>query len=318
MDSEKKRANSNSKQPIQRYLLPIIIISSILVSGVVGYTASNVAINNSSKDSAEMNAMKSQVNEAKQDSIQIIEAEMPKIISDLEKYNKDISLIDENLKWLRDSLAPMQESTGVINATFSVIKGISKITKFPYVEDYIGNLEIAKIKLAEVNTTLGRLESLATIQQEISDSHQKLQTLYEKYQKDKSVDHLLLIEEELNSNLIYQIEDFRNLTIEAREVFELSASVLSTLNQAKSVLDFVQETGKSTLETVQFWKDNDVDTEIEENIKQDLEKDLKVSQEKIQQLPEELAEQSKKSITSINKVKEELQTVKIAQMVIGE
>lgn len=318
MEPEKRRANSSSKQPFQRYLLPITIISSILVSGVVGYMASNIAINNSSNDSVEMNAMKNQVNEAKQDSIQIIESEMPKIISDLEKYNEDINLIDENLEWLKDSLAPIRESTGVIDTTFAVISGVNTFTRVPYVEKYIGDLEIAKIKLDEVDSTLNRLDSLATIQQEISDSHQKLQTLYEKYQKDKNVEHLLLIEEELNSSLIYQIEDFRNLTIEAREVFELSANVLSILNQAKSVLDFVQETGKSTLETVQFWKDNDVNTELEENIKQDLEKDLKVSEEKIQQLPEELAEQSKKSITSINKVKEELQTVKIAQMVIGE
>lgn len=65
MEPEKRRANSSSKQPFQRYLLPITIISSILVSGVVGYMASNIAINNSSNDSVEMNAMKNQVNEAK-------------------------------------------------------------------------------------------------------------------------------------------------------------------------------------------------------------------------------------------------------------
>ncbi|ANU20789.1 hypothetical protein BBI15_11475 [Planococcus plakortidis] len=318
MEPEKKRVNSNSKQPLQRYLLPITIISSILISGAVGYTASNVAINNSSNDSAEMNAMKNQVNKTKQDSIQIIETEMPKIIGDLEKYNEDINLISENIKWLKDSIAPIRESTGIINSTFTVVEGVNTFTRIPYIENYIDDLKFAKIKLDEVDNTLSRLENLTIIQEEINDSHQKLELLFEGYQKDKSLDQLLLIEEELNSNLIYQIEDFRNLTTEAREVFELSSSVLSTLNKAQSILVSVQETGRNTLEVVQFWKDNDVDTEIEENIKQDLEKDLKVSEEKIQQLPEELAEQSKKSITSINKVKEELQTVKIAQMVIGE
>lgn len=318
MEPEKRRANSSSKQPFQRYLLPITIISSILVSGVVGYMASNIAINNSSNDSVEMNAMKNQVNKTKQDSIQIIETEMPKIIGDLEKYNEDINLISENIKWLKDSIAPIRESTGIINSTFTVVEGINTFTRIPYIENYIDDLKFAKIKLDEVDNTLSRLENLTIIQEEINDSHQKLELLFEGYQKDKSLDQLLLIEEELNSNLIYQIEDFRNLTTEAREVFELSSSVLSTLNKAQSILVSVQETGRNTLEVVQFWKDNDVDTEIEENIKQDLEKDLKVSEEKIQQLPEELAEQSKKSITSINKVKEELQTVKIAQMVIGE
>lgn len=318
MEPEKKRANSNSRQSFKRYLLPITIFSSILVSGVVGYTASNIAISNSSKNFVEMSAMKNQVNEAKQDSIQIIETEMPKIINDLEKYNEDINLIDENIKWLKDSLAPIRESTGIINTTFTIVEGVNTFTRVPYIEAYIDDLKFAKIKLDEVDNTLSRLENLTIIQKEINDSHQKLEVLFEEYQKDKHSGQLLLIEEELNSNLIYQIEDFRNLTIEAREVFELSSSVLLTLNKAQSILDSVQETGKNTLETVQFWKDNDIDTEIEDNLKQDLEKNLKVSEEKIQDLPDELTQHSKDSITSINKVQKELQTVKITQMVLGE
>ncbi|RAZ81520.1 hypothetical protein [Planococcus halotolerans] len=127
-----------------------------------------------------------------------------------------------------------------------------------------------------------------------------------------------VIEEELNSTLIYQIEDLKNITIEAREVFELSSSVLVTVNSAKSLYNSIQETGKNTLDAVQFWKDNKEIAEIETDIKKDFKKDLAASQEKLENLPDELALQSIDTVTSINNIQKELQTIKVAQMIISQ
>jgi hypothetical protein len=76
--------------------------------------------------------------------------------------------------------------------------------------------------------------------------------------------------------------------------------------------------GKNTLDAIQFWKENEGSSEIGANIKESLEKDLVASTEKIQKLPNELAQRSKSSITSISNVQKELQTIKIAQMVSSE
>ncbi|QHJ69785.1 hypothetical protein [Planococcus halotolerans] len=118
--------------------------------------------------------------------------------------------------------------------------------------------------------------------------------------------------------MIYQIEDLKNITIEAREVFELSSSVLVTVNSAKSLYNSIQETGKNTLDAVQFWKDNKEIAEIETDIKKDFKKDLAASQEKLENLPDELALQSIDTVTSINNVQKELQTIKVSQMIISQ
>ena len=318
MEREKKRDKSSPKQSLQRYLFPITIISSILISGSVGYTASQIAINNSSSDFAEINTTENQITEARNESIKVIETEIPKIISDLEKYNQDIDLIDENIKWLDGNLAPIRDATGKFGTAISVVNGVSTFVNVPIASKMSTNLAFAQIKLDEVDSILFRMENLTVIKQEMSDSHQKLKLLYEEYQKEKSIEKLLQIEEELNSNLIYQIEDLRNITMEAHEVFELSSNVLVTVNDAKSLFNSIQEKGGDTLDAIQFWKDNEEDYEIERNIKKDLEKDLAASKEKIQNLPDELAQQSIDSITSISNVQKELQTIRMAQMVISE
>lgn len=318
MEPEKKRAKSSPKQLFQRYLFPITIISSILISGSVGYTASRIAVNNSSRNSAEMNTTENQITEARNESIKVIETEIPKIISDLEKYNQDINLIDENIKLLEGNLAPIRDALGKFGSTISVVQGVSTFVPVPIASKISTSLDYAEVTLDEVDSILFRMENLTVIKQEMSNSHQKLKLLYEEYQKEKSIEQLLLIEQELNSNLIYQIEDLRVMTMEAHEVIELSSSVLVTVNQAKSFYNSIQETGETTLDAIQFWKDTEEDSEMGANIKENLEKDLEASKEEIQNLPKELAQQSKDSITSINNVQKELQTVRIAQMVIGE
>ncbi|KOF09743.1 hypothetical protein AC739_13380 [Planococcus glaciei] len=318
MQPEKKRTKPNTKQSLQRYLFPITIISSVLISGSIGYAASQLAINNSSSDSIETNNMKNQVAEARNESIQVIETEIPKIISDLEKYNQDIDLISENIEWLDENLMPIRDAIGEFDTAISVVNGVSTIVPIPIVSKMSTSLAFTQIKLDEVDSILFRMENLAVIKQEMDDSHQRLKSLYEEYQKESNVEQLLLIEQELNSNLIYQIEDLRNMTIEAHEVFELSSNILNALNNAKSSFNSIKEKGDDTLEAIQFWKDNKEDAKIGGDIKKDLEKDLEDSKEEIQNLPNELAQQSRDSITSINKVQKELQTIRITHMVIGK
>ena len=318
MELEKERAVSNQKQVFQRYLFPITIISSMLISGSIGYTASQIVVNNSVGDPTEINTMKNQVNEARNNSLKVIETELPKIISDLDKYNQDINLLVENVEWLNGNLAPIRDAIGKFDSAITVVKGVNTFVDIPIVSKISTDLAFAQIQLDEIDSILFRLENLTVIKQEMSDSHQKLNVLFEEYQKEKSIELLFQIEQELNSNLIYQIEDLRNATIEAHKVLELSSSVLITVNKTRSLFNSIQEMGENTLDAIQFWKENEGSSEIGANIKESLEKDLVASTEKIQKLPNELAQRSKSSITSISNVQKELQTIKIAQMISSE
>ncbi|MEH7495667.1 hypothetical protein [Neobacillus niacini] len=318
MELEKERAVSNQKQGLQRYLFPITIVSSILISGSIGYITSQIAVNNSVVDSTELNTMKNQVNEARNNSLKIIETELPKLISDLDKYDKDINLLVEKVKWLNKNLGPIRDAIGKSGSANKVVQGVDTFVDFPIVDKLSTKLEFAQIQFDEIDSILFGLEKLTVNQQEMSDSHQKLSLLFEEYQKEKSMEQLFQIEQELNSNLIYQIEDLRKTTIEAHKVFALSSSVLITVNKAKSLFNSAQEMGEYTLNAIQFWKDNVGSSEIGADKNESLEKDLDASIEKIQKLPNELDQRSKSSITSISSVQREIQTLKIAQMLSSE
>lgn len=290
----------------------------MLFSVLIGYTASQIVVNNSVGDSTELNSMKNRVNEAKNNSLKVIESELPKIISDLDKYNQDINLLAENVEWLNGNLAPIRDVIGKFDSAITVVRGVNTFVGNPTVNKISTDLALTQIKLDEIDSILFRLENLTVIKQEMNASHQKLNLLFEEYQKEKSIEQLFQIEQELNSNLIYQIEDLRNATIEAHKVLELSSSVLITVNKTKSLFISIKEMGESTLNAIQFWKENEGSSEIGAEIKESLEKDLVASIEKIQKLPNELAQRSKSSITSISNVQKELQTIKIAQMISSE
>jgi hypothetical protein len=315
MEEEKSRVVSNQKQAFQRYLFPITIISSMLISGSIGYTASKIAVNNSVGHPTETNSMKNQVNEARNHSLKVIESELPKIISDLDQYNQDINLIVENVEWLKRNLAPIRNVLGKFGTAITVVKRVNSFVGHPAVSKISTDLAFLQIQLDEIDRMLFRLKNLTVIQQEISDSHQKLNLLFEEYQREKDIEQLYQIEQELNSNLIYQIEDLRNSTVEAHKVLELSSSVVITVNKTRSLLISIQEVGKNTLDAIQFWKENEGGSEIEV---ESIEKELGASIEKIEKLPDELAQRSRSSITSISIVQKELQTIKIAEMISSE
>ncbi|MCH6265317.1 hypothetical protein [Neobacillus citreus] len=319
MEVVKERAVSNQKPVFQRYLFPITItISSMLISGLTGYKASQIVVSNSVGDPTELNTMKNQVNEARSNSLKVIETELPKIISDLDKYNQDINLLVKNVEWLNGNLAPISDALGKSDSAITVVRGVNTFVDNPIVSKISTDLAFAQIKLDEIDSILFRLENLTVIKQEMSDSHQKLTLLFEEYQKEKNIEQLFQIEQELNSNLIYQIEDLRNSTIEAHKVLELSSTVLITVNKTRSFFISLQEMGKDTLNAIQFWKENEGSSENGANIKESLKKDLDASIKKIEKLPNELDQRSKSSITSISNVQKELQTIKIAQMISSE
>lgn len=318
MELEKERALSNQKQVFKRYLFPITIISSILLSGSIGYTVSQIVVNNSVSDPTEINTMKKQVNEARDNSLKVIETELPKIISDLDKYNQDINLLVENVEWLNGNLAPIRDAIGKFDSANKVVQGVDTFVDLPILDKISTKLDFAQIQFDEIDSILYGLEKLTVIQKEMSDSHQKLSLLFEEYQKEKSMEQLYQIEQELNSNLIYQIEELRNTTIEAHKVFELSSSVLLTVNKTRSLFNSIEEMGKNTLNAIQFWKENEGSSEIGADINESFKKDLDASIDKIQKLPNELDQRSKRSITSISNVQKELQIIKIAQMISGE
>jgi len=188
MKVQKERVVSNQKQVFQRYLFPITIISSMLISAAIGYTASQIAINNSVGDPTETNSMKNQINEARIHSLKVIETELPKIISDLDKYNQDINLLVENVEWLNENFTTVRDSIGKFDSVITVAKGVNTFVDFPIVGNISIKLALAQIQIDEIDSILSGLENLTVIKQEISDSYQKLNLIFEEYQKEKSIE----------------------------------------------------------------------------------------------------------------------------------
>jgi esterase/lipase len=192
MEVEKERTVKNQKKVFQRHLFLITIISSMLIAGLIGYTSSQIAVNNRVSDPKEINtqtqtefnttteyiALKNQVNEARNNSLKVMDTELPKISSDLEKYNEDINLLVENVEWLKDNLALIRDSIGKIDSAFTVVKGVNTFVDLPIVGNIGDNLSIkistnlalTKIQLDEINSILLELENLTVLKKEMSDS----------------------------------------------------------------------------------------------------------------------------------------------------
>jgi len=301
----------------EQYLIPITLVSSIVVSGLVGYSASQWNERSFASSSAEVDDLKEDMTKARNESLEVIEKEIPLIIDELDVYDQDIQLISENIDWLENSLQPMREATGKFGMLISGIQIVNTVTKVPYLDKFGADLDFAKIKLGEIDSILLEMDSLTTIQNEINASQEEISLLYEQYKVDKNVDHLILIEQELNSNLVYQIDDLKNLSEDSYEILELSSSVLSTISLVKTFLNTAEDVGTIALDKIKFWEkdEKETDTDLAE---EEIEQDIADSKEKIQDLPSKLEEQSRNTITSIHKIQRELQTVKITEMVIGE
>ncbi|PJK16109.1 hypothetical protein CQS04_09330 [Chryseomicrobium excrementi] len=318
MESEETRLEMSSKKSIwEKYLFPITIVSSIVVSGVVGYSASQWGERSFASDSGEVEEMKEEMTKARNQSLEVIEAEIPEILSDLETYSEDIKLVSENITIVENSLQPIRDVSEKVNTAISIARNVNVVTRIGYIDRFSNKLEVAQVKLAEIDLVLLNMENLTVIQKDMQESHAKISNLYGEYQKEKNIDYLLDIDKELNSNLVYRMEELKNLTNEAHELLEFSSDIVETTNSVADFLNNPTETSKELFEAVQFWKDENEKAEAEE-VDKEIEEDIKTSKEKIQDLPTKLEEQSRNTITSIHTIQKELQTVKITEMVIGE
>lgn len=149
-------------------------------------------------------------------------------------------------------------------------------------------------------------------------TRKQISELYKKYQTENDPALLLEMEHELDTELVYQIEDVRTSTIEAREVLESSAGVVTATNNTISIYQKAKNTGGKALETLQFWKEEKDKNKIDQEKYEQIEKELADSRERLKDLPDEMAERSKKTISSINEVKTELQVIRMAEVIQGD
>ncbi|WP_074033986.1 hypothetical protein [Exiguobacterium sp. AT1b] len=90
MESKKDSLTRKRTSMFQRYVFPITLISSLVVSGSVSYVVSELNQSESEKVFAD-EASQKKIEQMQQDSLNIIEQETPKILDDLKEYEKDLS-----------------------------------------------------------------------------------------------------------------------------------------------------------------------------------------------------------------------------------
>ncbi|WP_233005041.1 hypothetical protein [Exiguobacterium aurantiacum] len=314
MESKRERTTRRTSF-FQRYLIPITIASSVVVSGTVGYFVSQFNMNRDTNESISQAEMQSRVDDMQAESVTTIEKEVPQIINDLEEYDQDLTQLVQQVDWLKENMAPVRSILEHINSATLVISGVNSVVSSPVLGKMSSYLSSANSTLNEVDDVLFRLEHLSSIKQEMAETRKRVSQLYETYQTENDPALLLEMEHELDTELVYQIEDVRTSTIEAREALELSTNVIVTANYTISSYQKVKRTGGKAIETLQFWKEEKNENKIDQDKYDRIEKELADSRERLKDLPEEMAERSKRTISSINEVKTELQVVRLAEVI---
>lgn len=313
MESKRERTSRRTSF-FQRYLIPITIASSVIVSGTVGYFVSHF----NTKESIAQAEMQSRVDDMQEESVAAIEKEIPQIIDDLEEYDQDLAQLVKQVDWLKRNMIPVRDGLDYINGATLVISGVNSVVSNPILGKMSSSLSSANSTLNEVDAFLFRLEHLSSVKQEMGATCKQISELYKKYQTENDPALLLEMEHELDTELVYQIEDVRTSTIEAREVLESSAGVVTATNNTISIYQKAKNTGGKALETLQFWKEEKDKNKIDQEKYEQIEKELADSRERLKDLPDEMAERSKKTISSINEVKTELQVIRMAEVIQGD
>ncbi|WP_214762661.1 hypothetical protein [Exiguobacterium sp. s146] len=313
MESKRERTSRRTSF-FQRYLIPITIASSVIVSGTVGYFVSHF----NTKESIAQAEMQSRVDDMQEESVAAIEKEIPQIIDDLEEYDQDLAQLVKQVDWLKRNMIPVRDGLDYINGATLVISGVNSVVSNPILGKMSSSLSSANSTLNEVDAFLFRLEHLSSVKQEMGATRKQISELYKKYQTENNPALLLEMEHELDTELVYQIEDVRTSTIEAREVLESSAGVVTATNNTISIYQKAKNTGGKALETLQFWKEEKDKNKIDQEKYEQIEKELADSRERLKDLPDEMAERSKKTISSINEVKTELQVIRMAEVIQGD
>lgn len=310
MESKRERTTRRASF-FQRYLLPITIASSVIVSGTVSYFVSHFNTN----ESIAQAEMQSRVDDMQAESVTTIEKEVPKIIRDLEEYDQDLNELVQQVDWLKQNIIPVRDGLEYINSATLVISGVNSVLSNPILGKMSSSLSAANSTLSEVDAVVFRLEHLSSVKKEMGETSERVNELYEDYQTQNNPALLLELEHELDTKLVYQIEDVRTSTIEAREALEISTDVIVATNLAISSYQKVKNTGGKAIEKLQFWKDGKNENKIDQDEFDRIEKELEDSRERLKDLPEEMAERSKETISSINEVKTELQVVRLAEVI---
>ncbi|WP_404353800.1 hypothetical protein [Exiguobacterium aurantiacum] len=310
MESKRERTTRRASF-FQRNLLPITIASSVIVSGTVSYFVSHFNTN----ESIAQAEMKSRVDDMQAESVKTIEKEVPQIISDLDEYDQDLAQLVQQVDWLKQSMTPVRDGLNYINSATLVISGVNSVVSNPILVKMSSSLSSANSTLNEMDAFLFRLEHLSSVKEEMGKTREQINELYESYQTENDPALLLELEHELDTKLVYQIEDVRTATIEARDVLESSKDVIVAANYANSSYQKIKNESGKAIEKLQFWKDGKNENKIDQDEFDRIEKELADSRERLKDLPEEMAERSKETISSINEVKTELQVVRLAEVI---
>ncbi|RHB48626.1 MULTISPECIES: hypothetical protein [unclassified Exiguobacterium] len=310
MESKRERTTRQASF-FQQYLIPITIASSVIVSGAVSYFVSHFNTN----ESIAQAEMQSRVDDMQAESVKTIEKEVPQIISDLDEYDQDLAQLVQQVDWLKQSMTPVRDGLNYINSATLVISGVNSVVSNPILVKMSSSLSSANSTLNEMDAFLFRLEHLSSVKEEMGKTREQINELYESYQTENDPALLLELEHELDTKLVYQIEDVRTATIEARDVLESSKDVIVAANYANSSYQKIKNESGKAIEKLQFWKDGKNENKIDQDEFDRIEKELADSRERLKDLPEEMAERSKETISSINEVKTELQVVRLAEVI---
>ncbi|WP_214712502.1 hypothetical protein [Exiguobacterium sp. s55] len=310
MESKRERTTRQASF-FQQYLIPITIASSVIVSGAVSYFVSHFNTN----ESIAQAEMQSRVDDMQAESVKTIEKEVPQIISDLDEYDQDLAQLVQQVDWLKQNIIPVRDGLEYINSATLIISGVNSVLSNPILGKMSSSLSSANSTLNEMDAFLFRLEHLSSVKEEMGKTREQINELYESYQTENDPALLLELEHELDTKLVYQIEDVRTATIEARDVLESSKDVIVAANYANSSYQKIKNESGKAIEKLQFWKDGKNENKIDQDEFDRIEKELADSRERLKDLPEEMAERSKETISSINEVKTELQVVRLAEVI---
>lgn len=309
----KNRLTRKQTSMFQRYLLSITIISSIVVSGSVSYIVSEFNQSESEKVFADDSAQK-KIDQMQQNSLNVLGQEIPKVINDLKEYEKDLSEVVTQVEQVNEKLFSVRDVLEQVDSATLVLSGVNSVVNHPLLGKVTGYVTTANNALNELDAVLFRLEQLSQVKNDMKNTRERIEQLYSDYLTSQDPAILMNIEKELDSELIYQVEDIRNSTVEAHEALEVSSKLLLSVNKTISTYYSLQSSSEKAIQSLQFWKDKKQVTKIDQSEHERHMKELDASAERLKDLPEDLAERSQKIISSINTIRSELQMIRMTEV----
>ncbi|MCM3281870.1 hypothetical protein M3591_15410 [Exiguobacterium sp. MER 193] len=314
MESKKDSLTRKRTSTFQQYLLPITLVSSLIVSGSVSYVVSKLNQSESEKVFADQSSQM-KIEQMQQDSLAVIEEETPKILDDLKEYEKDLSEVVTQIELVNENLFSVRKVLDQVDSATLFLSSINSVVNHPLLSRISGYVSNANSTLTELDAVLFRLEHLSKVKADMNDTRERIDKIYSEYQMSQDSAVLIKMEKELDSELIYQIEDIRNSTVEAHDALEISSKVLLQVNKAVATYHSFQSSSEKVIQSLQFWKEKKQVTKIDQSQHEQFMKELDESSERLKNLPEDWAKHSNETISSINSVKSELQMIRLTEAI---